>query len=509
MTRRTLWLALAFALVPYLCLVARFDFLCDDAFISFRYARNLSDGLGLRFNPGAMPPVEGYTEFLWVVALAGALELGWPLETAARVLGVGCGLALVAWTVRLVARRSPRPAAVFATALALGCLPPLAVWSTSGLGTMAFALAVFVLFERLVGDPARPRPLGAAAAAGLVVLLRADGALIVFLLVGPILLFGLARDRALARAALVAATAGLVVFAAHLLWRHATYDDWLPNTARAKVALSPALLARGARYVALQHLVVLALPLALVLPFVLAPLRWDRTRAFAVLGVLALHGYAVTVGGDFMAFGRFLVPALPLLAVHLGAGLAAFDRGRLRAGLVCALGVALAVGGLLPAFDVHPAPAEWREALGFRRRDKDSELQQWRLMRENARRWAELGRAVAAHTEPDATLVAGAVGALGYYSERVLYDRYGLVDREVALREREDEEQLAPGHDAVVPHAFFLDRAPTYLGAYLREPGARHRPFARKLPKELIPLDPAEYDVPEGTELVLVKPPAR
>ena len=33
-------------------------FLCDDAFISFRYARNLLEGHGLVFNPGEF--VEGY-----------------------------------------------------------------------------------------------------------------------------------------------------------------------------------------------------------------------------------------------------------------------------------------------------------------------------------------------------------------------------------------------------------------------------------------------------------------
>ena len=41
----------------------------DDAFISFRYARNLVEGAGLVWNPGE-PPVEGYSNFLWVLLLA-------------------------------------------------------------------------------------------------------------------------------------------------------------------------------------------------------------------------------------------------------------------------------------------------------------------------------------------------------------------------------------------------------------------------------------------------------
>ena len=40
----------------------------DDAFISLVYAKNLSNGEGLVFNPGER--VEGYTNFLWILLLA-------------------------------------------------------------------------------------------------------------------------------------------------------------------------------------------------------------------------------------------------------------------------------------------------------------------------------------------------------------------------------------------------------------------------------------------------------
>ena len=52
-------LALAVALVPFALLAWRFDFVCDDAYITFRYARNFAEGLGLVYNVGVAPPVEG------------------------------------------------------------------------------------------------------------------------------------------------------------------------------------------------------------------------------------------------------------------------------------------------------------------------------------------------------------------------------------------------------------------------------------------------------------------
>ena len=50
-----------------------FDFVTDDAFISFRYARNLALHGQLVFNLGER--VEGYTNFLWTVILALGIKL--------------------------------------------------------------------------------------------------------------------------------------------------------------------------------------------------------------------------------------------------------------------------------------------------------------------------------------------------------------------------------------------------------------------------------------------------
>ena len=60
--------------------VHRHHFLCDDAFISFRYAQHLSEGQGLVWNRGER--VEGYTNFLWVLLMAAAIGAGIAPESA-------------------------------------------------------------------------------------------------------------------------------------------------------------------------------------------------------------------------------------------------------------------------------------------------------------------------------------------------------------------------------------------------------------------------------------------
>src|SRR6266850_3566739 len=71
----------------------------DDAYIVYRYARNLARGDGFVFNPGER--VEGVTCFLWTVVLAPFSAAGLPLPRVAPVLTAIAGLSCLV----LVARR--------------------------------------------------------------------------------------------------------------------------------------------------------------------------------------------------------------------------------------------------------------------------------------------------------------------------------------------------------------------------------------------------------------------
>lgn len=472
--------ALALALIPFLALVARFNFLCDDAFISFRYARNFASGLGLVFNPGVTPPVEGYSEFLWVLLISVAERLGLDAGVFARVLSIASGVALVLTLARrLLARFPDRSAAALGALLFASTLPPLAVWSTGGMATMAFAWAVFACYDALFGDRDRPRPGLAALFGCLVVLLRADGAWWVAAIAGTGLACGLRADRRrLLRPALVTASVSLLVFAAHLGWRYATYGEFLPNTARVKLGFSVRALERGGRYIGLYLLTLPSLTLALVL--ILGSLRSAGRRALlpALVPLIATWLYALLVGGDFMCYARFLVPSMPFMALLLAAPLASIEE---RFGRLASAAVALVLAGLslTPAFGVHPVPEDVRAAMRFRWNSDvfETEYSQWARMKGQAEEWKDLGIALRKNSEPGDSLVYGAVGAVGYYSGLFIYDRNGLVTREVALRPAATGRK-SPGHDKAVPPEYFIKDQPTYLDAFLF-------PMKLQLPKPL------------------------
>ena len=74
---------------------------CDDAFISFRVARNMSGGHGVVFNEDG-PPSEAASNFLFTAMLAAGHAVGLPLLQLALTLNILFALLtlfLLAWLV--------------------------------------------------------------------------------------------------------------------------------------------------------------------------------------------------------------------------------------------------------------------------------------------------------------------------------------------------------------------------------------------------------------------------
>ncbi len=276
-----------------------------------------------------------------------------------------------------------------------------------------------------------------------------------------VLLLPRARCRASALRAIVAA--GVILTAAvvgHMLWRHATYGSWLPNTAKAKAGFSPHRLRRGYEYGVSYLLTVPSLALVLLLSL----RRWKPDRAHlwlpSALFVVGTWTYATYVGGDFMPMGRFLLPAVPFI-ILLFAALCSRLPGRVAG----SLGLGLVALNLLACFDVQVVPRSIHEGFHFREDEREwtSELTKWGLMAELCEERSDDARALAKLVKPGETMIMGPIGATGYYTRLDVYDLYGLISPSV-LEGTEPRARATPGHDRRVDYSHFLDRNPTYLG---------------------------------------------
>ena len=349
--------------VPWLLLLAWLTsvawFLTDDAFISFRYVRNLLEGHGLVFNPGEY--VEGDTNFLWILELAALWGLfGLRPEHATNWLSVaytgGTLAALWWWLARSLTRHDRGFLAWLALGL-LGSSATFAVWTSGGgLETRQFTCFIVVAVVCLAvhrnqrwGLVAASLSLAAAA------LTRPEGLLLAACCFGWFAAQRLVHARHAAPgspgrddsiAALLAAVVRrldwrelvylvapfAIVVATHFLWRYGYYGEWLPNTYYAKHI-------RPWYESGFRHLWAAALETGL---YLLLPLTWvalrarwrehrDGTYALVLLCIGAHLYYLLRIGGAHFEY-RPLDFYWPLLALPAAEGLA-YLGARVAAGL--------------------------------------------------------------------------------------------------------------------------------------------------------------------------------
>ena len=347
-------IALGAAYLPWLALLGWMAsvswFLTDDAFISFRYVRNLLNGHGLVFNVGER--VEGYSNFLWIMELAAIWgALGWRPEHAAPWLSVlftaGTLALMLWWTARLPELRHRALVSWMALGLVCGSAT-FAVW-TSGGGLETRQFTFFIVLAVVCLSLYRNRRWGLLAASlslALASLTRPEGPLIAaccFAWFGALQLpaalsalrrvaepQGIGIKDAIATMArridwrglscLIAPVA--LIVGAHFLFRYAYYGEWLPNTYYAK-HVRP-WYESGFKYLwaaALETGLYLLLPLA----WYAMRARWrdarDSIYALILLIVIAHMLYLMRIGGDHFEF-RPLDFYWPLLAVPAADGIA-------------------------------------------------------------------------------------------------------------------------------------------------------------------------------------------
>ena len=258
----------------------------DDAYIGFRYARNLADGAGLVYNAGER--VLGTSAPLYAVLLASLNRLtGVAIPTLAFALGAACLPACALLGYRLSRRTaSPLPAALFVVA-ALASWPSLEVFA-SGMETPLYLLGLLAALELAC----RGRDAAAFATAGALCLLHPDAAAFVAAL-------AVALRTARGRWPWRALALGLAPAAAAVAALWVAYGSPLPHSVTAKrldYAMPP-----GHAFSRLAETVLdpLVLRATLVPPYVAVFLAAAAFALILVFGRAALRGLAALAFAGF------------------------------------------------------------------------------------------------------------------------------------------------------------------------------------------------------------------
>jgi len=394
----------------------------DDAYITFRYARNLAEGLGLVYNPGEW--VLGTTTPVWAVLLAcgyrlGATDMPW-LATAVSAI---CDAGSVGLLVHFALRMGWRSAGAALVGLAWAANPMSIAFATGGMETSLFVLAALAALG-LVASGASIW--FAASVAGVAVLVRPEGALLVATVFGWTWL----QQRRRAWQAALAGSAPAVIAGVLIFWR---YGSPIPNSVAAKqVAYQQAWPFENATALLVQAglpgwstyllavlpgalgLALAAIGFVVLVDLVRRGLPWlDKQGApwqpFAGYGCLYLLFYVAAGLRGVRLFPWYLVPIEPFYLLGAAAGLARL--GAWRTSWIAAL---LVVWQL--------AAIDWRQPL----LPNGERLGREQLL-------LEVGRELAASLPVNAVVAAPEIGALGYASSLRILDTVGLISP-VALR---------------------------------------------------------------------------
>lgn len=421
----------------------QYDFVTDDAYISFVFSRNLAEHGALVFNLG--DPVEGYTNFLWTFVLGALMKIGLAPELMSRVLGTGFGLATLWIVFRMVEHvlgRGTRWAYLAPLLLALSA--GFACWSSGGLETQMFTFFVAgALYEYGRGDGDQRALRRMAIFVALAAMTRPEGLLVGGVLGAHRLALNLGRDRRWrpTNYELMAVGTFLLIWGPYFAWRWWYYGHPFPNTYYVKAAgaaqgadFDGTMVTNGLHYVwqwARQTGAVWASPLIIAGLLVHRP----RSRGFAVgtaafaLGAVYL-AYTIKVGGDFMGLHRFIMPVFVVCAVGATLGLA-LAVSRLPAGtlrLATGVGAAAVLAGAFGIFQVLLTVESLR--WGNFKSDNGIDTPAYLAAYTNDR--ALIGKHMKPCFRPDDFSIFGGVGAKPYFAEARGIDVFGLVSWDIA-----------------------------------------------------------------------------
>ncbi len=376
-------------------------FVSDDAYITFRYARNLAAGAGFTYNPPAhvLGTSSPLFALLMVVPEVWHADPRWTalaIATLSDIATIACAA--------LVLRRHGWTLASLVCAVGIALWFPYLLYAISGMET---SLSVALLAATLLAVD-RSRPVTAAAAVGLATLCRPDGLLAAAVVFGWIL----------RRQPRQAAGAGAVFAAILAPWL--AFSLWYFQTV---VPLSITAKASG-RFGAWQSFLVFVnqfghgvyLPLSALAAFgavVLLRTRRDVSVVGAAWGVL--YAGAFVASGAFSFFSWYFVPLYPLYWAAVGAALDDLGRRglpanvRRSAGRLCVLAAAAVLAARLP--HDRETLRHWFEGREF-------------LYERVARELRGAG----------CTIAATEIGTLGYYYDGPVLDLIGLVSPEAVGR---------------------------------------------------------------------------
>lgn len=311
----------------------------EDAWIVYKYVRNLVNGFGLVSNPGG-DHEEGYSDLLWVLLLAIAKKFAnVDIVIASKILGI-TSLVILTLLCRSILQRAYTIIGLdslfvydvilpMLLMIAVGCSTFACYWAAQGLETSFYSMQIVLLvyfFFRLLRTPEAKYVYILASVSWMSWLTRPEGAMNFFVVFAFVILYAV-LERKIGRqlAAHIGASIGviLIITAVFLFWKFKYFGDIIANPTYVKLGVRRygqfAPYALG--YLKTKGIVfsaALGLSMAVGLIYCFSHLlrRKNSELALLMLLIVTLIGSQIffvwQVRNDYMEYWRFWMTHYPL-----------------------------------------------------------------------------------------------------------------------------------------------------------------------------------------------------
>lgn len=427
-------------------------FVCDDAFISFRYARNLARSGEFVFNTGEK--VEGYTNFLWTLILSFFSLLRIRLEIIVHFLSFISAVAVLAAVGKILKDSFSTPTHLVILAL-FSCLfnGTFAFWTTGGLEGMAFtAFFLWGLYFTLQMPSSHRWIVFYITSWAGCILTRPEGIMLAGISGLYVFLQCIYRKyKALPPYFINVFISGFViisVFITHSLFRFFYYGSFIPNTWYTKVYGIPSefLISHGIKYIKsfFSYYWLVAFAPLLIALFI----NLEKIAQFALLIVLtiSLAVHIILSGGDFMAMHRMMLPVWPVFIILLFGSLNTLQvlfQKRFRYTIIITALIALVFATVQLFYSINILSKSKKSEKTWFGMESVAGMKNFVSDREFI---GKRFKSLLGSSSHNVSIAVGGAGAVSYFSEGKIIDSFGLMDPVTAKKKVNPGKFYKPGH---------------------------------------------------------------
>ncbi|MEO8514767.1 MAG: hypothetical protein ABI543_14510 [Ignavibacteria bacterium] len=411
----------------------------DDAYISYRYGKNLMEGKGLVYNQGEY--VEGYTNFLWTIITAPFTRIK-SVDVSIFSSSLGLLLSIVnILLVTLISKQFNGNLSKYLKYLIL--LPPLflalddsiAFWAIGGMEFPLYTLFILgIIYNYFKLNDGKKHSYYLAMFLMLCTLTRPEGNMIFAITILHLMLFRkniIEFKRIIITLISIYAIFCFGYYGFKLLF----YGQIIPNTFYAKGVTDFRMnLVLGTKYLAMC----LGTRLYIFIFILFIPFKKafkEFKLSYLIIFSLVYIGYLIAVGGDWMIANRFFVPIIPILYILSTIGFinAIFKLSQYLNNEQKTLKYANASAAVLAImlFIFTMVLLEYQQLI-IRDSNARYEMQ-----------WSMFGKWLQMNVDPKTIIAVGPAGKIPYYSELYTIDMWGLNNDYIA---KTNSKRLQAGH---------------------------------------------------------------